>query len=79
MASANLFLNGSRVTPGFRDAVFAAANRAGVSPSEFVLLSAAEKLMRRGIPFDGVFVRGDCDFLRDPPAGPCKALNEEVA
>ena len=59
MASSQLFLNGARVTAEFRDALFDAANRAGVTPNEFVIVSAAEKLMRTGAAFPGVFRRGD--------------------
>ena len=56
---ANLGLNGARVTRGFREALFDAANREGVSVNEFVIVSAAEKLARRGAEFPGVFRRGD--------------------
>ena len=37
----NLFLNGGRVTSGFRSSLFDAANRAGVSVNEFVITAAA--------------------------------------
>ncbi|WP_202617963.1 hypothetical protein [Aureimonas leprariae] len=45
MASAQLFLNGARVNRDFREALFDAANRAGVTPNEFCITAAAEKLM----------------------------------
>jgi hypothetical protein len=55
MASANLFLRGARVTSDFRDALFDAANRAGMTPNEFVIVCAAEKLANSGKHFAGVF------------------------
>ena len=61
----NLMLNGSRVTSGFRAALFAAASREGVSVSEFVLTAAAEKLRARGSHFSGVFEPGDLPDLND--------------
>ncbi len=54
-----LFLNGARVTSGFRSALFDAANRAGITPNEFVITAAAEKLARSGASFPGVFRAGD--------------------
>ncbi|MEC5322761.1 hypothetical protein [Aurantimonas sp. A3-2-R12] len=64
----NLFLNGGRVTSGFRSSLFDAANRAGMSVNEFVITAAAEKLMQRGTEFPGVFRKGDlsptCDRAR---------------
>ena len=59
----NLFLNGSRVTPGFRSSLFDAANRAGMSVNEFVITAAAEKLKQRGASFPGVFRKGDFDHM----------------
>ncbi len=59
MASAQLFLNGARVTREFRDALFDQANRAGITPNEFVITAAAEKLKRSGASFPGVFRAGD--------------------
>lgn len=50
-----LFLNGARVTAGFRAALFDAANRAGITPNEFVISAAAEKLQGSGASFPGVF------------------------
>ena len=57
----NLFLNGGRVTSGFRSSLFDAANRAGISVNEFVITAAAEKLVQRGASFPGVFRKGDFD------------------
>ncbi|MEF2551320.1 hypothetical protein VQ042_08070 [Aurantimonas sp. A2-1-M11] len=59
VASAQLFLNGARVIPAFRSALFDAANRAGITPNEFVITAAAEKLARSGASFPGVFRVGD--------------------
>ncbi|WP_246715946.1 hypothetical protein [Aurantimonas sp. DM33-3] len=59
MATAQLFLNGARVTSDFREALFDAANRAGITPNEFVITAAAEKLARSGASFPGVFRAGD--------------------
>ena len=47
----------SRVTAGYRAALFSAANRAGVSVSEYFLRAAGEKLARAGSRFPGVFDR----------------------
>ncbi|WAP69309.1 hypothetical protein [Jiella pelagia] len=54
-----LKLTGSRVMPDFRSALFDAANRAGITPNEFVITAAAEKLERSGASFPGVFRTGD--------------------
>lgn len=59
MATAQLFLSGARVTPAFREALHDAANRAGITPNEFVITAAAEKLAQRGASFPGVFRPGD--------------------
>ncbi|PWE55593.1 hypothetical protein DEM27_15450 [Metarhizobium album] len=61
--SVNLMLRGGRVTEGFRENLFDAANREGRSVNEFVLRSAAEKLLRSGRPISGVFDSGDVDDL----------------
>ena len=58
----SILLRGGRVTEGFRDAVFRAANRAGISVNEFVLTSAAHQLRRAGVNFPGVFEPGDIDL-----------------
>lgn len=48
-------LNGGRVTLGFRQALFEAAARAGVSANEFVLTATGEKLRQLGRDFPSVF------------------------
>jgi hypothetical protein len=70
-STAQLFLKGARVMSGFRDELFDAANRAGVTPNEFCITAAAEKLAAGGRRFPGVFRRGDhpaenlCPEMRD--------------
>lgn len=61
----SVMLNGGRVTAGFREALFAAAARQGISVNEFVLLAAAEKLAAAGHSFPGVFHAGDLDPSND--------------
>lgn len=56
---AHLHLAGARVNAEFRDALHDAANRAGVTPNEFAIVAAAEKLVRMGRTFPGVFRKGD--------------------
>jgi hypothetical protein len=58
-ATAQLFLKGARVTSDFRDELFDAANRAGMTPNEFCITAAAEKLAAGGRQFRGVFRKGD--------------------
>jgi hypothetical protein len=48
-------LNGGRVTKAFRDALFAAADRAGVSVNELVLTAAGDRLREQGHEFPSVF------------------------
>lgn len=62
-ATAQLFLKGARVTCGFRASLFDAANRAGITPNEFVITAAAEKLARSGASFPGIFHAGDHDEI----------------
>ena len=59
-----LTLMGADVVSDFRSALFEEANKAGVSPNEFVLRSAAEKLADRGHRLAGVFEIGDIDEVR---------------
>lgn len=59
MSSTRVFLSGARVEAGFRDALFEAADRAGMAPGEFALWAAAEKLARTGRAIPGVFRKGD--------------------
>ncbi|MBB2678679.1 UNVERIFIED_ORG: uncharacterized protein (DUF1778 family) [Rhizobium esperanzae] len=54
-----LMLQGAKVTSSFRSALFDAANRAGMTPNEFVLQAAAEKLAASGRHFSGLFTPGD--------------------
>jgi hypothetical protein len=57
----SVMLSGARVTRGFAEALFDAANRSGMSVNEFVIAAAAERLARQGRQFPGVFHRGDFD------------------
>lgn len=52
-------LRGATVMEGFRESLFDAANRSGMSPNEFVLQAAAEKLRATGRDFSGLFTPGD--------------------
>lgn len=52
-------LRGATVMEGFRENLFDAANRSGMTPNEFVLQAAAEKLRATGRCFSGVFAPGD--------------------
>jgi hypothetical protein len=63
-----LTLNGGRVTFGFREALFAAAARAGTSVNEFVLRSTGRQLVASGYDFDGVFDPGDMAGVNDNSA-----------
>ena len=54
-----VMLRGATVMTSYRDALFDAANRAGMTPNEFVLQAAAEKLKSTGRTFSGVFRPGD--------------------
>jgi hypothetical protein len=59
-----LMLQGAKVTSSFRDTLFDAANRAGMTPNEFVLQAAAEKLAASGRRFSGLFNAGDIKSTR---------------
>ncbi|TQX88445.1 MULTISPECIES: hypothetical protein [unclassified Rhizobium] len=52
-------LRGANVTETFRDNLFDAANRAGMTANEYVLQAAAEKLKASGRQFSGLFRPGD--------------------
>jgi hypothetical protein len=54
-----VMLRGASVMNSFRDNLFDACNRAGVTPNEFVLQAAAEKLKASGREFSGLFAPGD--------------------
>ncbi|MEA3533226.1 hypothetical protein [Rhizobium sp. CC-YZS058] len=58
-----VMLRGANVMESFRESLFDAANRAGITPNEFVIEAAAEKLMRSGRRFSGVFRKGDLSQL----------------
>lgn len=62
-AAVPLMLMGGRVTAAFRASLFDAANRAGVTPNEFCITAAAEKLAQSGAQFPGVFRTGDLKEL----------------
>ncbi|MGR9539366.1 hypothetical protein [Rhizobium leguminosarum] len=59
-----ILLRGGQVTSTFRDALFDAAKREGMSANEFVLQAAAEKLTASGRRFSGIFNPGDLDTAR---------------
>lgn len=54
-----VMLTGARVTSGFREALFSAASRAGMTVNEYVLRATGEKLASAGVHFPGIFERGD--------------------
>jgi hypothetical protein len=56
-----VMLNGAKVMESFRDRLFDAANRAGMTPNEFVLQATAEKLKASGQEFSGLFSPGDIE------------------
>lgn len=56
-----LMLNGGRITATFREALFDATAREGVSVNEFCLRAAAEKLKAAGRDISGAFRPGDLD------------------
>lgn len=57
-----ILLRGGRVTAPFRDAVFRAANRAGMSVNEWVLFAVGRQLRASGATVPGVFEPGDIDL-----------------
>ena len=58
-----VMLRGATVMEGFRENLFDAANRSGMTPNEFVLQAAAEKLKATGRSFSGVFTPGDLQAM----------------
>lgn len=56
-------LREARVTSTFRENLFDACQRAGVTPNEFVLQAAAEKLIASGRQFSGLFHPGDISAM----------------
>jgi hypothetical protein len=73
-ARVNVLLTRERITSGFRDAIFDAADRENVSPSQFLLITAAKDLLRSGATFPGVFRSGDLAAINDN-AAEARALN----
>lgn len=67
-SQAQLYLAGARVNVEFRDALHDAANRAGVTPNEFAIVAAAEKLARCGRSFPGIFRKGDFETVGFNPS-----------
>ncbi|MBY3388508.1 hypothetical protein [Rhizobium laguerreae] len=59
-----IMLRGAMVMTSFRESLFDAANRAGITPNEFCLQAAAEKLHSSGRHFSGVFYPGDFSEAR---------------
>lgn len=57
-------LRGATVMEGFRENLFDAANRSGMTPNEFVLQATAEKLRATGRNFSGLFSPGDMSVAR---------------
>ncbi len=55
----SLMLTGGVVTNDFRTALFAAANRAGMTVNEYVLHAAADRLKAGGAAISGLFRPGD--------------------
>lgn len=62
----NVLLQGGRVTSTFREALFDAAQRSGMSANEFVLMACAERLRASGREFSGVFRPGDMKTVLNP-------------
>lgn len=60
-----VLLTSPRVTSAFRDALLAAASAADMTPGEFALQAAADKLRAAGHDFPGVFHVGDLDHSND--------------
>lgn len=56
-------LRGATVMEGFRENLFDAANRSGMTPNEFCLQAAAEKLKATGRSFSGLFAPGDVSTM----------------
>ncbi|SEH78518.1 hypothetical protein SAMN05216228_1008117 [Rhizobium tibeticum] len=57
----NIMLSGGRVTTTFREALFDATAREGLSVNEYCLMAAAEKLRASGHQFSGIFTPGDTE------------------
>lgn len=68
----NILLTSPRVTSAFRDVLFEAAEAAGMTPGEYALKAAAEKLVADGRAFSGVFHAGDIDHHNDNERAPAR-------
>ena len=53
-----VMLRGANVMASFRENLFDACNRAGITPNEFALQATAEKLKAQGRQFSGIFRKG---------------------
>ncbi|RVE97207.1 hypothetical protein CN172_26490 [Sinorhizobium meliloti] len=71
----NLMLRGARVTSTFREAVFDASSRCGMSVNEFVLTATAKQLVEDGKELSGIFRPGDLKALRQLHAWPEASLH----
>lgn len=60
-----ILLTSPRVTSAFRDALLAAASAADMTPGEYALQAAADKLRADDFEFPGVFHPGDLDHHND--------------
>ncbi|OQP87575.1 hypothetical protein BTR14_03120 [Rhizobium rhizosphaerae] len=58
-----VMLRGANVMASFRENLFDACNRAGITPNEFALQATAEKLKAQGRQFSGIFRKGDLSEL----------------
>ena len=56
-----VMLTDVRVTKSFRETFFDAALQAGMTPTEFAVQAAAEKLASSGKTFSGLFHPGDIE------------------
>ena len=64
-----VLLTSPRVTSAFRDALLAAASAADMTPGEFALQAAADKLRAAGFHFAGLFRVGDLNHHNDNRRG----------
>lgn len=60
-----ILLTSRRVTEAFREALLAAASQVDLSPGEYALMAAGEKLAAAGANLPGVFFTGDIDHHND--------------
>lgn len=64
-----ILLTSPRITSAFRDVILEAASAADMTPGEFALMAAAEKLIAAGADFPGVFHAGDLNHENDNHQG----------